>query len=207
MIRLSRIWKLYIVYTVVLIVAMTLAGFLLNVQIKRKLTDHLHDDAMAAARIAARCLPSEGQPAAMADLCRTYRDAADWRLTLVRPDGTVVADSHETASRMDNHLSRAEIVEALGQGQGQGTVIRMSPTLGEEMLYAAIFDPQRQMVVRVAMPMSRVKSVENEVMKLASVFLYFVPMLCAIISFFTARALTDSGRINTAPKAGPRPKR
>ena len=205
MIRLSRIWKMYIVYTMVLIVAMTLTGFLLDVQIKRRLIVHLQDDALAAARIAVRCLPPEGTPAAMTELCRTYRDAADWRLTIVYPDGTVVADSHEAAARMDNHRNRAEIVAALDQGQG--AAIRMSPTLGEEMLYAAIFDPQRQTVVRVAMPMKRVKSVENEVMKFASVFLYFAPLLCAVISFFAARALIDSGRIGTAPKAGPRPTR
>ena len=41
MVRLSRIWKLYITYTVALIVCMTLAGFFLDFQVKRQLEDHL----------------------------------------------------------------------------------------------------------------------------------------------------------------------
>ena len=191
MVRLSRIWKLYITYTVALIVCMTLAGFFLDFQVRRQLEDHLTEDALATAILAVGHLPANASPESLALFCRGYREAAGWRLTIVDADGLAIADSHEEAARMNNHRDRSEIRAALAQGHG--TVMRMSPTLGREMLYAAVFDPGRGLVVRVAMPMSRVKGVQNEVMRLASVFLYFAPLVCAIISFFAARALVGNG--------------
>ena len=191
MIRLSRIWKLYIAYTTALIVCMTLAGFFLDFQIRRQLEDHLQADALATARLAVCHLPVQAGAEILAPFCLSYRETAGWRLTIVDAAGTVIADSHETAAQMDNHRGRKEIRTALTKGHG--TAIRMSPTLGCEMLYAAAYAPDRGLVVRVAMPMSRVKGVQNEVMRLASVFLYFAPLLCAIISFFTARALVANG--------------
>ena len=192
MIHLSRIWKLYIAYTLLLVGGMTLAGFVLDFQINRQLKAHLAQDALAAARVVALCLPADERPEGLAAFCRWYREAAGWRLTLVRPDGIVVADSDELPGRMANHSDRPEIRQALADGQA--VAVRLSPTLGDAMLYGAHFDPRRRLTVRVALPMSRVKQVENEVMAVAAVLLYFVPLLCAVGSFFAARALTAGPR-------------
>lgn len=187
MIRLSPVWKLYIFYTLVLIVGMTLAGFFLDHQVKRRLEAHLGEDALSAARIAAFCLPAERRGEALAAYCRRYREASGWRLTLVRKDGSVVGDSDVRPAEMDNHRDRVEIHRALTGGEG--TAVRRSPTLGAHMLYGARFDPGLGLVVRVAMPMARVKQIENEVMATAAVFLYFAPLLCALAAFFAARGL------------------
>ena len=53
------------------------------------------------------------------------------RITLIAPDGRVLADSHERADVMENHGSRPEV---LAPGR---VVPRLSRTLGVEMLYAA----------------------------------------------------------------------
>ena len=79
----------------------------------------------------------------------------------------------------------------------------MSPTLGREMLYAAVLAPARGLVVRVAMPMSRVKGVQNEVMRLASVFLYVAPFVCAIISFFCCPGLGGQRSLQAGRKTHP----
>jgi two-component system phosphate regulon sensor histidine kinase PhoR len=191
MIRLSRIWKLYIIYTVALVVCMTLAGFFLDAQIKRRLQNHLEEDGLAMARLAVAHLPQRADVQALERFCRSYRETAGWRMTLVDAAGSVIADSHEAAGQMDSHRDRSEIQTALAEGRG--TAVRSSPTLGRDMLYAAVLAPEVQLVVRVAMPMSSVKAVQNEVMRLASVFLYLAPLVCAVISFFTARALVGNG--------------
>lgn len=191
MTRFSRIWKLYIIYTGALVVVMTLAGFMLDAQVTRRLQAHLKDDALKAARLATVYLPADTRSEALDSFCRRYREATGWRVTILRPDGTVIADSDRSALRLDNHSDRIEIARALQEGQA--TAVRMSTTLATEMIYAAVRDARSGMVVRVAMPLQRVKAVKNEVMKIASIFLYFAPLLCAVVSFVAARALVGRG--------------
>lgn len=58
------------------------------------------------------------------------------RITVIKPDGTVLADSEKNPRDMENHLYRPEIFAAL-QGEKQ-TAIRRSPTLKRDMLYMGI---------------------------------------------------------------------
>lgn len=61
---------------------------------------------------------------------------ANTRITVILPDGIVLADSNEDPESMELHHNRVEIKKAL---TGQvGTSIRFSRTLGQEMLYVAI---------------------------------------------------------------------
>lgn len=58
------------------------------------------------------------------------------RITIVNPEGVVLADSDQDPGRMENHRYRPEIFRAL---QGEvGKSIRLSPTIKEEMLYIGL---------------------------------------------------------------------
>lgn len=57
------------------------------------------------------------------------------RITLVAGDGTVIADSREDASKLDNHLNRAEIKQALSNGEAM--VTRHSDTQNQKVYYYA----------------------------------------------------------------------
>ncbi len=57
------------------------------------------------------------------------------RITLVAKDGTVIADSWENASKLDNHLQRQEIQQAIKNGEA--TVTRHSDTQGQKVYYFA----------------------------------------------------------------------
>ena len=59
----------------------------------------------------------------------------DYRVTWVGADGTVLFDTEADASRMENHLEREEIRQALETGTGEAR--RYSPTLADRQLYAA----------------------------------------------------------------------
>lgn len=75
------------------------------------------------------------------------------RFTVVRADGTVVADSAAEPSRMDNHVDRPEIIAA--RLHGLGTATRMSYTLGTPLVYLALpVQPHGQLLgyVRTALP-------------------------------------------------------
>lgn len=55
------------------------------------------------------------------------------RITVIQPDGTVLADSEEVPERMDSHQYRPEVFQAL-QGQ-TGRSVRRSSTVRTDMLY------------------------------------------------------------------------
>ncbi len=59
----------------------------------------------------------------------------DYRLTLIKPDGTVVYDNKVDAKKLENHRSREEIKQA--EAVGVGSSSRYSSTLTEKTIYEA----------------------------------------------------------------------
>ena len=91
---------------------------------------HLLADSMQPALAGA-----EGSPSLAAEAAH-WSSLIDARLTIVAPDGVVLADSEDDITRMDNHALRPEIVAA--KSAGSGSSIRFSHTLGYDMLYTAV---------------------------------------------------------------------
>ncbi len=60
----------------------------------------------------------------------------DERITLVDGSGKVIYDNQADPSKMENHLEREEIAEALENGSG--SAVRSSDTLGENTIYYAV---------------------------------------------------------------------
>ena len=58
------------------------------------------------------------------------------RLTIIAPDGIVIYDTTEKSDRLDNHLSRPEVQDALRAGTGEST--RYSDTSREQTYYYAM---------------------------------------------------------------------
>lgn len=82
------------------------------------------------------------------------------RITLIRPDGTVAADSNSPASTMDNHRNRPEVQQALAGSIGHS--IRYSDTLRTPMMYIAApveLNGRRIGVARAAMPLTDLEQV------------------------------------------------
>jgi len=78
------------------------------------------------------------------------------RITLVSPDGKVLADSQEDPDRMDNHTGRPEIHEALDTGAGRA--VRYSATIGHDMAYLAVRQRAGDgspLIIRYAVPLDR----------------------------------------------------
>ena len=90
----------------------------------------------------------------------TLKEWSNWmaragiRITIIDPDGIVLADSEEDPVTMDNHRSRPEIREALESGMGKA--VRHSPTLGRDLVYLAALQPTMDgadMVIRFSIPL------------------------------------------------------
>ena len=85
------------------------------------------------------------------------------RVTIVAPDGRVLADSAVSGSELaalENHGSRPEVREALARGEG--TAVRKSATLGEDLLYAAVPIRRQGKLLGVARVALTLKDVEEQ---------------------------------------------
>ncbi|MFC1832582.1 ATP-binding protein [Thermodesulfobacteriota bacterium] len=78
----------------------------------------------------------KGDEAHLRNLVVDSGRASGTRITIIDPDGLVLADTNEDPERMDNHRRRPEIDTAFYGTPGQS--LRFSNTLGQRMLYAAI---------------------------------------------------------------------
>jgi two-component system phosphate regulon sensor histidine kinase PhoR len=69
------------------------------------------------------------------EFCQDLGKAAAARITLILPNGQVIADSEENPARMENHADRPEVIGALTGASS--TSERYSYTLRQNMLYLA----------------------------------------------------------------------
>lgn len=63
-------------------------------------------------------------------------DLTTSRITLAKPDGTILFDSEKNADDLENHKDRPEIREAVKDGTGEG--VRFSQTLAKQTFYYAV---------------------------------------------------------------------
>ncbi len=74
------------------------------------------------------------------------------RVTVVRPDGTVIFDNQrKDYARFANHANRTEIVQAMKNGYGS-TVERKSMTLKHDYFCSATYFPKDSIIIRSALP-------------------------------------------------------
>jgi two-component system, OmpR family, phosphate regulon sensor histidine kinase PhoR len=185
MIRLTRIWKLYVFYTVVLIAGVTLVGFIVERQVGIKLEEHLIDDGLTLAKVIQKALPDTDDPSVLDEFCRLYQNMAGMRLTLIGKDGKVMGESERKSLELEKHMDRPEVQEAM---HGKvGTSIRVSGTLKLEMLYVGLPVDERGRILRVAVPMTVLRRFENELMAFFSIGLYLMPVLVIITAFLFAK--------------------
>lgn len=189
MLRLNRIWKLYLVYSTVLLVMMILGGFILKSQLRETLRNYLARDALTLSRVIAKSLPNTDNSTVLDHFSKEYAETAGARITIIRTNGSVIGESDRNSIDVKNHLDRPEVRDALENGTG--IAIRHSRTLGVDMLYGASLLKERDRIIRVAIPMREVKHIENEVMIFLTLALYLTPILAMIISFLFARYLTS----------------
>lgn len=107
------------------------------------------------------------------------------RITLIAPDGTVLADNRKNALELENHSDRKEFKEAVENGES--TILRKSDTVGESLYYYA-----RQLddgsVLRVAETARTVDGFFSNIM----IYILISIVLVTICSVFISVRITKS---------------
>ncbi|NIA24667.1 MAG: hypothetical protein GWP04_03775 [Gammaproteobacteria bacterium] len=134
-------------YALTLLVVLAGLGLALDQTLRSFLLDQLTDSLTAQGRAVQQALPAE--EADLQAAAEALGDDLGMRITVIAPDGSVLADSASDPTTMENHSTRPEVVDALGGRVGVAS--RTSATVGIAFRYVAL--PVRDgVVVRVALP-------------------------------------------------------
>jgi two-component system phosphate regulon sensor histidine kinase PhoR len=92
---------------------------------------------LQAAKAVAATFPvaALSNPAEAERICAATGTSSGFRLTLILPDGKVLADSEASPATMENHSGRPEVAKALAGVAALSR--RTSATVGDDLLYAA----------------------------------------------------------------------
>jgi two-component system, OmpR family, phosphate regulon sensor histidine kinase PhoR len=156
-------WRLFGAFGVLLVATVGLLGLVLGRNAEerelRLLQDNLHARALLIQEDIRHLLPDRLQPR-VEELSRLGPRRT--RITLIRADGKVLADSAPGHENFANHKDRPEVLAAARQGVGID--VRRSQSIDEPMMYLALrVDSEDDFVgplvtyVRVAFPLDKVE--------------------------------------------------
>lgn len=163
------IWKHYLV-----LIGITLLGlFLISRNVSRiTRNSYKHEKKISLEQLAKSNVSlfadpvNTGNVPVIQQLCEQFDKNTQLRLTIIDPEGTVLGDSRENPSDMENHFNRPEFQMALTKGQ-TGSDIRVSKTLGIEMMYVAVpimKDGHVISVLRTSVNMSKLQSILDSIL-------------------------------------------
>ena len=198
--RLSLQWKILAGYLAVAGVGLGVAGWLSLERFEASDMKQLERGLTAQARLAAEIFaaPMAGispDVDAIDALADRLGEAINARVTVIASDGTVLGDSYESGAalrRMDNHLTRPEVREAVASGLGIS--IRLSGTVGILMLNVAVpvHLPDRGLlgIVRLSLPLTEIEA-QHRAMRAVLIGAVGIAFLLSLgMSYLVARSIT-----------------
>ncbi|MCC6697590.1 MAG: PAS domain-containing protein [Candidatus Hydrogenedentes bacterium] len=192
--RKRLIWQLFPLFVLVAAVALLLAATYATHTVQQFYRAGRDADLEARARlIVPQVTPLlvEGNAAALPALCTSLGEAAAARVTVITPDGKVIADSSHDVETMDNHGDRPEVIAAMRGELGRAR--RYSFTLKAHLNYVAlpIYEGGTvRGVVRIAvMDPSLSAGLRSAYLELALGFL-IVSLAVTALSLIATRAVT-----------------
>ncbi|MCX5869387.1 MAG: ATP-binding protein [Deltaproteobacteria bacterium] len=123
--------------------------------------------------------------------CREAGKKSLTRLTVIAPDGKILADSDEDPARMENHNDRPEIIAAFA-GKIVPT-LRFSQTLQQNLMYMAIpldGHGNRKDVLRVAIPVTTIDKALSAIYQKILWGCLVVAVIAALAAWFIARRIS-----------------
>jgi len=207
-------WRITVSFVLVVLIIMGILGVYLVNSTRNSQLDNLRSQLENEARITAEAsLPGFLSPDELNDLdtlAKKLGAEIEARVTIIALNGTVLGDSEEDPSAMENHANRPEIVDALATGVGEST--RYSTTLGQKMMYVAVpISDQYEIlgVARVSLPLTVVENVVRQVsvsviiaMTVATALVILAAWSIARITTRPIRKLTVASRRITSGELG-----
>jgi two-component system phosphate regulon sensor histidine kinase PhoR len=200
-VRLNLFWKFSFAFLALLVSVLLAVDFFAERALRSDYERTGFEKLAAIARIA-QARPPQWTPASpgQAENLAPLRDwvaqmaASGARITVIAPDGRVLADSQSDAQSMENHASRPEILEAMAKGEGRS--IRRSVTIQRDLLYYAVRQDTSAgpaTFLRFALPLETVDEVLSSFRRKLLLASFFILLIAGGVSLLFSRSFT--GRV------------
>ncbi len=187
-------WQLYTSNFLIIFLALFAFTFLISGSFKNILFSQVSDDLKSRAQLLHEEILHFVRSDHANDLdayCVDLGRRSSTRITVILPDGTVIADSERDPESMDNHRRRPEIRKAM---DGQvSTSTRFSATLQQNTMYAAIPLLDRGSIIGVLRTAVPVREAEESVEALQWQIVLgglIITLLAGLISLVISRRIT-----------------
>ena len=135
---------------------------------------------------------NSGKISELQKYCVGFSGLSNSRITIVAPDGKVIADSLEDPAKMENHSDRLEIAEALKGRTGKS--VRYSPTLHQNMMYVAMplhAAKEKSEILRVAVSVSLIDTTLSEIYMKIIIAGIIIAIFAGLISVAVSRRISS----------------
>ncbi|MFQ5419598.1 MAG: ATP-binding protein [Anaerolineae bacterium] len=189
-------WRIILPYTLLILLSVAGVGFYLNnilyqVQLQM-LQDRLTDDALLIGDSLIETIVDDEAAQVINENSAHWSELIGGRVTVIAADGTILGESDQDYTQMENHLNRPEIQDALKLGVGSH--IRYSQTVKYDMLYVAVSLEQGQNVVgfvRVSLPLDEVEARQAKSRTTVWLTMLVASSLGGALSIFIAMCVTQ----------------
>jgi len=194
MFKRSLAWQIFPAYLLTTVAALLVITWYLSQLLPDFYHDQVADDLQARARLIEQQITAGLKASdykAVDGMLRKLGPASSTRITVILPDGRVVADSDEDPATMENHAARPEFKDALDKGMGRS--LRFSDTLGMGMMYVAVPITERgQMlaVVRTSIPAGAMDKNLRHIYGEVTLSVVLVAVLAAGVSWAVSRTIS-----------------
>lgn len=201
----SRTWaRIALSYAALVLLTAGLLAFLVGGEFEAReeeaLRSRLAEQARAVAYNAAPLFTAKAPVTATNSLAHNLSTLFGTRVTLIKPDGTVVGDSEEDPARMANHAGRPEVAQVLANPSSSpastvGSNSRMSATVQRRLLYVAVGvrDPSLTAriigVARVAYPITAVEQARDALWGNLALAVLLVSLPATLLGVLLARSI------------------
>ncbi len=186
-------WRITIPYVVMTMLIMLVVGLYLSWFIRNnylnRLEKSLTKQAMIIGNNLVPLLRIDPVPADhINQLSENWSEIIEGRVTIIGIDGIVIGESDKNLAEMDNHLLRPEIQRALVNGQGSS--VRYSATLADDLMYVAVRITDQDIPVgfaRIALTVDEVNSAVQGLLAQILITTIAGTVLITILSFIITR--------------------
>ncbi len=198
--RLNILFRHFISYAIIIVFLTTIITIIVSREFKRSninnLTTSLEKQAdIISAEIAD--LLSEKKYSEIDSLVGLIARQIETRITIIRVDGKVIAESDYREDKMEDHSSRPEFIQAIQSGKGK--IIRFSKTVNQNMLYVAVpirnADNRLVAVVRTSAYLAQIEQSIKQINRKIIGSAIILTILALLLSIITSRNLTKPIRV------------
>ncbi len=186
--------KIFRPYTVLILVAILIVTFYAGSTIRKFYYDQISLDLETRARLIAYHIEDSNlsiDSDTLNVMAKELGNMFSMRITLIMPDGTVIGDSGQDPSQMDNHLNRPEIQAVLKYQKAKSE--RYSHTVHKNMMYVAvpiIKDNKIYVIVRTSLPVAFINDIITNMIIKIIILGFIILIITAFISYYFSRQIS-----------------